>query len=57
MRDRISPKAPPEDSEPSEQGKGAQGDSSNQATPTKGQRDPAGDPMPITPEQLVPEQG
>lgn len=58
--DRISPKAPTEDSGPSKQREGPQeAAAATAARPhqQKGQRDPAGDPIPIIPEQLVLEPG
>lgn len=56
--DRISPKAPTEDSGPSKQREEPQ-EAAAAARPhqQKGQRDPAGDLIPIIPERLVLEPG
>lgn len=59
--DRISPKAPTKDSGPREQREGPQEAAAAAAAARphqqKGQRDPAGDPIPIIPERLVLEPG
>lgn len=53
----LSPKAPTEDSGPSEQREGPKEAAAARPHQQKGQGDPAGDPIPIIPEQLFQNQG